>query len=299
MPAYNRPEALPETLESILAQTSGDFALVIEDDSTISEPGRVLARYAATDARIVYERNPRRAGMIANWRRCFHRARELYPAAEFFAWVSDHDVWHPRWLEALVAEMDAHPEAVLVYPLALRRREHERPELNRGFDTAGTADPASRLRQASVRMMAGNMIYGLFRAEALARAGVFRRVLMPDRQVLLELALLGEFRQVQELLWYREVRDGSGGQFSKQRQRQLLFAGRAPYYCYLPTLLTHAVVLAWDFIVRGRGLPEVGRLQAARLTGVQLWTSIERDIRTAVRLLGERCPGRVRRAERA
>jgi hypothetical protein len=258
-----------------------------------------VASYAAIDARIVYERNARRVGMIANWRRCFDRARELFPGAELFAWVSDHDVWHPRWLEALVAEMDSHPEAVLVYPLALRRREHDRPELNRGFETAGMADPAARLRKASVRMMAGNMIYGLFRSEALARAGVFRRVLMPDRQVLLALALLGEFRQVPELLWYREIRSESSKRFSKHRQRALLFARRAPYYCYLPTLLTHAGVLSWDFIVLGRGLPELGRLQAARFAAVQLWTSVERDIRTAIRLLDERHPGWIRREGRA
>ncbi|MGE3274307.1 MAG: glycosyltransferase family 2 protein [Vicinamibacterales bacterium] len=291
LPAYNRADALPETVESLLAQTFERFALVIEDDSTTDDLGRVASAYVASDARLTYERNPRRLGMIANWRRCYARARALHPDAEYFAWVSDHDVWHPRWLEALVAELDAHPDAVLAYPQALRRREHHRPEINRGFETSGLDDPHARLRKASVQMMAGNMIYGLFRANALGRAGVFRRVLMPDRQVLLALSLLGEFRQVRELLWYREIRKG----FSKQRQRDSLFGGPAPIQTYLPTHLTHAAVLAWDFGVCGRGRPAIGRARSLQAAALQWWTSVERDLRTAVRLLDERFPGWVRR----
>ncbi len=33
MPAYNRPDALPRVLESLLSQTCQDFALVIVDDA--------------------------------------------------------------------------------------------------------------------------------------------------------------------------------------------------------------------------------------------------------------------------
>jgi glycosyltransferase involved in cell wall biosynthesis len=278
LPAYNRPDALAETLESILGQTCGDFALVICDDSTSDATASVVAPYLAADARIVYERNPRRIGMIENWRRCFERAAALFPGAEFFAWASDHDVWHPRWLEALVAELDAHPGVVLAYPLTLRTFADSRPVVNRPFDTKGMSRPADRLRAASLRMMAGNMIYGLFRRQALADAGVFARVLVPDRQVLLELSLVGEFSQVPELLWYREIAKG----FSLDRQRTALFADGAPLYTYVPTDVTHAVLLFWHLAVTRRA----GRGGLAGAVGyplLQLWTSFQRDARVLIK----------------
>ena len=41
--------------------------------------------------------------MAGNWRRAFTLANERFKGFELFAWASDHDVWHPRWLEALVS----------------------------------------------------------------------------------------------------------------------------------------------------------------------------------------------------
>ena len=51
--------------------------------------------------------------MVRNWRKCFERARQEYPRSEYFAWVSDHDFWHPRWLEMLVAESGLYGHADL------------------------------------------------------------------------------------------------------------------------------------------------------------------------------------------
>jgi glycosyltransferase involved in cell wall biosynthesis len=278
LPAYDRPDSLAETLESILGQTCDDFALVICDDSTSDATAALVAPYAAADRRIVYERNPRRLGMIDNWRRCFERANALFPDAEYFAWASDHDVWHPRWLEVLVGELDEHPEIVLAYPQTLRTFAHARPVVNRPFDTRGLTGPADRLRAASLRMMAGNLIYGLFRRQALADAGVFARVLVPDRQVLLELSLLGEFSQLPELLWYREIAVG----FSLDRQRTALFADGAPLYTYLPTDVTHAALLFWNLAV-GRRVRRVGVPAAFGYAVLQLWTSFLRDARVVIK----------------
>jgi hypothetical protein len=108
-------------------------------------------------------------------------------------------------------------------------------------------------------MSAGNAVYGLVRSRLLERAGIFRPVLLPDRQLLVELALYGELVQVPEILWYREV----AGAFSYRRQRRMLFAGRAPLHTWLPVTVQHAAVLGWDLAVSGRGRPEFGRMAGA------------------------------------
>jgi glycosyltransferase involved in cell wall biosynthesis len=275
MPVYNRPDALAEALESVLGQTYRDFALVILDDTPSDATAEVVKRYCHLDPRITYERNPVRLGMIANWRKCFDRGRALYPGSEYFAWLSDHDAWHPRWLEVLHAELGRDRNLVLVYPCTVRTLTNAPPTLNRSFETVGVVRPEDRLRLSASSMTAGNMIYGLFRASALERAGVFRSVLMPDRQVLLELALYGQFKQVRYALWYREIGRG----FSSRRQRAAFFPRGAPLYTYLPTHLTHFGTLLWDFSVRGRGRPTFGRLTGFRYACLQLSSSLKRELK--------------------
>src|SRR5207249_94275 len=90
------------------------------------------------------------------------------------------------------------------------------------------------------KMSAGNMVYGLYRADAIARCGVFRPVLLPDRLLLLELALIGEFVQIPETLWYRRF----ARKVTLKRQRASLFARHPPLYTRVPWWLVHAAVLA-------------------------------------------------------
>ena len=120
MPAYNRPDMLACTLESLLSQTCRDFAIVITDDRPTPEVAAIVAAYVALGAPITYQPNPVRLGMIGNWRMAFARSRELHPESEYFAWVSDHDTWHPRWLETLMAALDVDPGVVMAYPQILR-----------------------------------------------------------------------------------------------------------------------------------------------------------------------------------
>jgi glycosyltransferase involved in cell wall biosynthesis len=273
MPAYHRPDGMARVLESLLSQTRPDFAIVIVDDKPTPEVRAIVETYAALHPRITYEPNPVRLGMIGNWHKAFTRARELYPESEFFAWVSDHDMWHPRWLEVLTAELEARPQAVLAYPQMQRVFPTERRPVTRVFSTAGVSSRVARLRAATWEMTAGNCIYGLFRARALEQVGVFRAVLMPDREVLLALAALGEFVQVPQLLWYREV----AGVFSYSRQRQMFFPDHVPLHTYLPANVQHCALLFWDFAVRGRGRPAIGRLAGAGYALMQIVYSIRRE----------------------
>jgi glycosyltransferase involved in cell wall biosynthesis len=274
MPAYNRPDTLARVFESLLSQTYQDFAIVIVDDRPSPEVRAIVTTYAELHPRITYEPNPVRLGMIGNWRKAFDRSREMYPHSEYFAWISDHDIWHPRWLEVLVGVLDEHPELVLAYPQMQRVFPTRRRAITRLFDTVGITNPAERLRGAVNGMTAGNCIYGLFRASALVQAGVFRPVLAPDRQLLVQLSLLGEFRHVPEILWYREV----AGVFSYQRQRQMFFPKHIPLYTYLPANVQHFGILLWDLCIRGRGRPAFGRIAGAWYAVAQLWYSTKREL---------------------
>ena len=114
MPLYNQTDFLIEALQSLLGQAYRDFRLIITDDSTETRPGQIAKEFASSDNRISYIKNNSRKGMIDNWKACFDYAGDV----DYFAWVSDHDVWHPEWLESLVSIMLESSNIVLTYPKA-------------------------------------------------------------------------------------------------------------------------------------------------------------------------------------
>jgi glycosyltransferase involved in cell wall biosynthesis len=278
MAAYNRPDALPRALESLLSQTYGDFALHIVDDAPSAPVQEIVQRYRAQDRRLTYEANAMRLGMVGNWRKAFARTRNLYPASEYFAWVSDHDIWHPRWLKVMVGALDAFRSVVVAFPQMQRIYPDGRRADTRLSGTVGITDRVERLRRAIDALSAGNAVYGVFRVGALERAGVFRPVLAPDRQLLVELALFGEFHHAPEMLWYREV----AASFDARRQRQMLFPGMPPRHTYLPVALQHFGVLLWDLAVRGAGSPTIGRVRGAWYAALQLLFASRRELLRAV-----------------
>jgi hypothetical protein len=242
MTLYNNARHLREATESLLHQTHSDFALLMLDDGPTGESEQIAREYERRDRRVRYWRHAERRGMVPTWREVVEIARKEHPAAEYFAWVSDHDRWAPRWLARLIEELDAHPEAVLAYPQTLRVDDagaliDKEP---RAFDTAGNADARDRWRRFSWSGYgSGDIVYGLMRRSALETAGVFPSVLNPDRLLVAQLTQLGEIRQVAEPLWYRRQTGGA----SVERQRQSLFAASPPPRFHWPPSLQHAVLL--------------------------------------------------------
>lgn len=257
VPLYNRADYLSQALESLLAQTYRDFVLILMDDGSSDGTPEIARQYAATDRRIIYRKNGARLGLVRNWSAVFKLARALYPGAEYFAWASDHDLWHPRWLSTLVSEFERCPGVVFVYPRNLRISETGETLRNPwSFDTFGIVNRWERFRTATLGPKAGDRTYGLYRAKALARTGLLRPVLLPDNLMQSELALYGQSKQVPEVLWYRRFE----GTFSRARQRRSFFPDGPPVHSYLPWTLTHTGALLYDLGVRGRGRPTIGRV---------------------------------------
>ena len=265
-PLFNKAQYLEQAARSLLAQTHGDLVLLLIDDGSTDGTLELCRALAAEDPRVEVHVNPRRLGMLGNTRRAFALARERYPQAEFWALGSDHDVWSPTWLERLVALLDEHPEAVLAYPQTQRIDEHGRPyDAARApwrAETSGIREPFARMTAAFRGMVAGDMIYGLFRARVLdSLGGVYREVLVPDRLLLSEVALRGEFVQAPEVLWRRRFR----GLADLDRQRRAFFLDAAPRHAAWPWWLQHTGALLLVYVVRRSGAPGLGRARGLRV----------------------------------
>jgi hypothetical protein len=239
MTLRNRAEYLTQAVDSLLAQSYPHFELVMVDDASTDATEAIARGYEQRDPRVRYVRFPERRGMVAAWRSAFEQATAQ--GARYFAWASDHDRWHPRWLETLVGTLQQYPEVVLAYPLTQRIDPAGAPleKPARRFETFGVRDRDARWRlfNRSDAVAAGDMVYGLAQVAAMCEAGVFREVLCPDRLLLAELTLRGQIRQVPEVLWYRrQFAEGS-----VERQRSTLFApGTQPPSSFTPPWYMHA-----------------------------------------------------------
>jgi hypothetical protein len=113
IPFFNRIEWLLEAVESVLAQTYGDWELIVVDDGS-TEPFD-LARLGS-DPRITYLRQDNR-GAAAARNAGIARAR-----GEFIAFLDADDAFRPSKLEVQVAFMRAHPDTPLSHTSYTRVR---------------------------------------------------------------------------------------------------------------------------------------------------------------------------------
>jgi glycosyltransferase involved in cell wall biosynthesis len=109
MPARNALPYLDEAVESVLAQSFGDFELVIGDDGSSDGTSEALAEWARRDARIRVLRREGRSGHagVGNW--VVAEAR-----APIVARMDADDRAYPDRLERQMALLAAEPEVDLV-----------------------------------------------------------------------------------------------------------------------------------------------------------------------------------------
>src|SRR5262245_17410897 len=106
--SYNRERYIGASIESVLAQTFGDFELLVTDNCSTDHTLDVARGYERVDRRVRVVVNERNLGQFGNR----NRAAELARAALIKYHDSD-DVMYPHCLAAMVAPMQAYPEAGL------------------------------------------------------------------------------------------------------------------------------------------------------------------------------------------
>ena len=112
IPAYKTPERyLKEMLDSILAQTYGNFEVCIADGSPKGESlERILKQYAAKDARIRYRILGENLGISGNTNAAMEMAR-----GDFLVLADHDDTLPPHALYEMAKAVNEHPKAQVIY----------------------------------------------------------------------------------------------------------------------------------------------------------------------------------------
>jgi glycosyltransferase involved in cell wall biosynthesis len=107
---YNRERFVGRTIECILAQTYGNFELLICDDCSTDDTQSVCEGYARRDARIRYVRNPSNLGMPGNLNNGIRLARH-----ELLANLHDGDIYDATLIEKWRSALLRFPTAGFVF----------------------------------------------------------------------------------------------------------------------------------------------------------------------------------------
>lgn len=156
-PAFNAEEHLAETIESCLAQTYGNFELLLVDDGSRDGTAAIAHRFASADRRIHVFCIPN-GGAAAARNVAIARAR-----GELFALLDSDDCWMPTYLEHQVGTLFRHPSVDVVSANAI----------NRGGDFDG--EP---FWPASAELRPIDLLDMIVREDALHIFSVFRRIVV-------------------------------------------------------------------------------------------------------------------------
>jgi hypothetical protein len=189
IPTYNYARYLPRAIESVLAQTYGDFELIVSDNASTDDTQEVLARFS--DHRIKTFRNERNLGLFGNFSRCLELA-----GADMVKFVCADDWLDPAYLARTVPLMQSHEEIGLLTTDGFFVDEQGRtfalttPE----FDGGPVVRAADALRaQAGSLNVIGMPSSVLLRRAAVEAAGGFDDRFAPASDVHLWLKLMSRW----------------------------------------------------------------------------------------------------------
>ena len=205
LPVFNGEKYLARALDSLLAQEYEDFELVISDNASTDETGRICEDYARRDRRIRYSRNRCNIGLAPNHNRVFTLSR-----GEFFNWAAHDDEYQPQMLKRYLEAFDAAPASVsVVYSVCEWIDERGNPKgLHSDHVDKRDARPARRLAHFLLHVNTYNCVYGLIRSEMLRKTRLHGSFPTADKILFSELAMLGEFLELPEPLLRLRIHQG-------------------------------------------------------------------------------------------
>ncbi len=208
VPVRNGARFLGRTLDSLLAQSYSDFELIISDNASGDETEAISRAYAARDHRVRYYRHPQDLGLAGNYNYLFHLTR-----TEYFKWAAADDLYEPSYVASCLDVLERDPTVVLAYPKTKFIDENGAPLAicDPGFDLQSEV-VQERLRYVISASHWVNAIFGLIRADALAKTRLLPNYPGGDYPLLGELAVIGKFVEVPEVLFLRRLHPQASSQ---------------------------------------------------------------------------------------
>ncbi|NQS92056.1 MAG: glycosyltransferase [Chloroflexi bacterium] len=109
LPVYNGADLVGEALKSVMDQTYENFELIVINDGSYDDSGKIIDEYAIKDKRIrvIHQENKKLPRALS---RGFQEAR-----GEYLTWISHDNRLKPDFLDKMVACLRRHPNWDMIY----------------------------------------------------------------------------------------------------------------------------------------------------------------------------------------
>jgi glycosyltransferase involved in cell wall biosynthesis len=257
IPAYNAAKTLRETLDSVLAQTFGDFEVIVVDDGSKDDTAAVASATSDPRVRVISIPN----GGVS-------RARNLGIAESggaLIAFLDADDLWQPTKLERQVALLNARPEVGICVTGADKIDSSSRPIAAMPMFEQSDDYTRDLLLYSNI---AGCTCSGVVRRDVIDAIGGFEPELQycEDWNLWLRLSLRTSFGVLPEPLVCVRIHEGntSGNPYLLERDTFLVLDSffampDAAAYAQMRARVygTHWMVCAGSYLHRGRPIPSV------------------------------------------
>jgi glycosyltransferase involved in cell wall biosynthesis len=204
LPVYNGAEYLERALDALLAQTFGDFRLLVSDNASTDATPAILERYARRDRRIEVVRQAANTGGERNFDFVIRQA-----STEYFMWAAHDDVFGPAAVERCLDVLrDDRTAALCCADVAFIYEDGEPNEITSNLDTAGL-DRDARVN-ALLRRFGWYALYGVGRRAPMLEKHPGTGRYGADVVWTLELLLEHRIRCVPDVLFFYRIPRGRG-----------------------------------------------------------------------------------------
>jgi len=213
MPVFNGEKFLRKRLDSVLAQTLGNFELIISDNASTDSTCTICEEYSKKDNRIHYIRQEKNRGVIWNYNFVLEKA-----SCDYFVWAAVDDLWKSDFLKknlelleskknvvCSISTVDSHgPETydLVLNPIDSTFRNFVK-KIRHSLKPSGiyplTGSYENRVR-TFLKKTSTQLIYGIFKTDELRKSFISKSFLGLDQAVILNALRYGEFYVVDEKL---------------------------------------------------------------------------------------------------
>ena len=197
VPVYNGEEGIRRALDMVLEQDYPNIEIVISDNASTDGTGAICEEYAARDSRIRYFRNDVNRGATWNFAHLLDLA-----AGKYFLWAAHDDERAPTFIRKCVELLERDASAVLCQShVSFVVEGHDGEFYRANFDAVrDKRTTVSRFRQV-LADAPSTVIYGVLRLDAVRKTQGLKASISSDVAFRNELALYGDFVQVEETLF--------------------------------------------------------------------------------------------------
>ncbi|MCL4695063.1 MAG: glycosyltransferase family 2 protein [Candidatus Hydrogenedentes bacterium] len=197
IPAYRNARTIRATIDSVLAQSYGDFKVVISDDVSPDGTAEICRSIAATDSRITFVQQPQNLN-YGNFRYLVNTAD-----TEYFMWLAGDDTIAPDYVKENLRILEARKDVVLSVSKCLFVSGERHIGLATGtYPLMGPTN--DNVLRYMFRPCDNTRMYGIFRTEVLSKSFPKKDFFGYDFVVSLISLLYGKHYEIPHIMMRRD-----------------------------------------------------------------------------------------------